>query len=278
MPRFLKWTLTGISVFAGLLIMAVVILWVGGNEIAAKRFAISGPAFVADPATADVDEGRRLAITRGCFGGCHGQALEGKLFVEEILFGYFNAPDLTRVFAERSDEEIERIVRQGIFPDGSSTFLMPSAGFHHLTDGDLNNIFAFIRSQPRSDGPQPRTWRGPMANYMIMTGDFPFQAQQIESDGPFLAADDENYIGKYIALSVCAECHGMDFEGFPDFSPSLTAIAAYSEDDFHRLMNEGIAVGDRQLDLMATVATKRFVHLTDHEELQLYSFLLTLVD
>ncbi len=54
--------------------------------------------------------------------------------------------------------------------------------------------------------------------------------------------------------------------------------AAYSVDDFHRLMNEGIAAGDRQLDLMATVARKRFVHLTDQEELQLYSFLLTLVD
>jgi mono/diheme cytochrome c family protein len=278
MMRFVKWLGVFLGSLIGLAATALLVLWIGGSRVLNKTYDIPATSFVADPSTADLAEGQRLAQTRGCFNGCHGEGLQGEEFIADPIFGFFTAPDLTRAFVEKSDTELEHIVRHGVHPDGRSTFLMPSASFYHMTDEDLNNIFAFIRSQDRTDGLPPRMLPGPFALYMLMTNELPVEAELIADGAPFFAKDDEHYLGKYIAFTVCSECHGMDFQGFTDFTPSLVSIAAYSRDDFHRLMSEGIAVGDRELELMSAVARSRFVHLTEEEESALYAFLKTLLD
>ena len=278
MKRFFKWLGIGLGCLAGLAAVALLVVWVGGQRELDRIYAIPDSNFVADPSVADIDEGWRLAQTRGCFHGCHGDALQGEEFVADPIFGFINAPDLTRAFSEKTDAELEHIIRRGVHEDGRSTFLMPSASFYHLTDTDLNNIFAFIRSQKKSDGVAPRVTAGPVALFMIMTGKFPVESKLIADGAPFFNEDDAHYRGKYVAYTVCSECHGMDFSGLADFTPSLAAIAAYSREDFHRLMTEGIAVGDRELELMTSVAKARFAHLTDEEEDALYGFLKTLVN
>ena len=113
----------------------------------------------------------------------------------------------------------------------------------------------------------------------FLLGEFAPQAREIQDDGPWLSDAEKNdpaFHGRYLALTVCAECHGMDLRGFGDFAPSLAAVVAYSIEDFTRLMREGIALGDRELDLMAEMAQRRFAHLTDAEIVSLYSYLGTL--
>lgn len=278
MKRAFKWLGIAIASLLGLALVASAVVWTGGGRATSVIYDLPESTFVANPETADIEEGRRLAITRGCFHGCHGGDLEGEVFIDDFTFGHFNAPDLTRVFAERSDAELDGIIRHGIFEDGHSTLMMPSAGFHHLSDDDLNDIFAFIRSRPRSDGIYPDVRPGLIARYMIWTDYFEPQAKQIKENAPFLVPGQGHAAGKYVALTVCAECHGTDQLGFEDFSPSLIAVAAYSPEDFHRLMTLGIPVGDRELDLMASMSKNRFVHLTDEEEAALYAYLQTLAN
>lgn len=278
MKRFFKWLGIGMGALLGLAVLALLVLWFGGNRELKKIYDIPESHFAADPDTADLEEGWRLAQTRGCFHGCHGDKLQGEVFIGNPIFGLINAPDLTRAFSEKADADLERIIRQGVHENGRSTFLMPSASFYHLSDEDLNNIFAFIRSQEKSNGLTPKVMPGPIALYMLMTDELPVESKLIANGAPFIEDGDEHYFGKYVAFTVCSECHGMDFLGFADFTPSLKAIAAYSREDFHRLMTEGIAVGDRELELMTSVAKSRFVHLTDEEEDALYAFLRTLVN
>jgi mono/diheme cytochrome c family protein len=145
-----------------------------------------------------------------------------------------------------------------------------------MTDDAFNNLVAFIRSLPRTEGEGFDVRPGILARYLIMDGFFVPQAKRIRDEAPWieygeLPPDLEN--GKYIALTVCGECHGMDHNGFEGFAPGLGASLAYSEDDFTRLLREGIPIGNRELGLMAEVARNRFSMLTDDEVKNLHLYL-----
>jgi cytochrome c553 len=104
-------------------------------------------------------------------------------------------------------------------------------------------------------------------------------AEYVDADTSAIDAlrHEENPEGSYLAYTVCSECHGKDLRGGPDnFSPTLAVVAAYSLDDFRALMREGVAIGDRELDLMTDVAQSRFRHFTEAEIGSLHGFLKTL--
>lgn len=276
--KLFKWLAVIVVSLLGLAAAALVILWIWSGRIIDRTYPTPTSDFRADVATADLEEGRRLAILRGCYAGCHGKQLEGGLFNDDIVLGYIVTPDLTRAFAEMSDAELDALIRRGVKPDGTSTLVMPSASFYHLSDSDLNDITAFIRSQPPSDAAVSEMRPGLLLRLMLVRGRWPTQAENIAANGPWLpaaTADDDEH-GRYLALTVCAECHQMDLQGFPGFTPSLAATIAYSRDDFGRLLSEGIGLGGRQLGLMREVAVGRFVHFTEPEVDALYAYLRTL--
>ncbi len=56
-------------------------------------------------------------------------------------------------------------------------------------------------------------------------------------------------------------------------APDLVIIRAYDETNFRHLMQEGIAIGERELAMMSDVARSRFAYLTDEELDDLFLFL-----
>lgn len=279
MKKILKWAGISLGTLFGLVAIAVAYVWFAGGRILDREYAIPPSDFVAAPQHADVAEGERLARILGCFDGCHGDGVGGNVFNDDFAFGRIVAPDLTRTFAEMSDAEIDVAVRHGIRRDGRSMTVMPSASFHHLSDDDLNDIVAFIRSLPVTDGPALEVSIGPVARFFIWRGVFEPQAGLIRNEAPWISDIDrrsEHAMGKYIAVTVCGECHGMDLRGNPDFTPSLAIAVAYSREDFGRLVREGVPIGGRELDLMKQVAIKRFSYLNDDEVDALYAYLRTL--
>ena len=251
---FLKWLGYFLAGIAGLAIVAIAFIWIGGGRIVDKVYDLPASTFVSDPAIADLEEGKRLAIVRGCYDGCHGEGAGGDVFNDDLVFGRITAPDLTRAFTEMSDVEIDRVVRLGVRRDGRSTLVMPSASFYSLSDSDLNNIVSFIRSEPLANGPDLEVQVGIAARLFLVIGEFWPQVEEIRRDAPWISdadTDPELRHGKYLALTICAECHGMDLKGIPDFAPALAAAVAYPPGDFKRLMREGIALGDRELGLMS---------------------------
>ncbi|MGI9225529.1 MAG: c-type cytochrome [Woeseiaceae bacterium] len=279
MRLLMKWLGIILGSILGLAVIAALITWIGGGIVAGRTYDIPPSTFATNDKTADKSEGRRIALTLGCVDGCHGEGLGGSVFFDNLWIGTFVAPDLTRTFADLSDAELDSVIRHGVRRNGKSTFIMPSSGLHHLSDEDLNNIAAFIRSQPLGDGPGYAAKPGLIARFFLLIREFQPQAQNILDGAPWMSGSPSRTspdAGQYLALTACAECHGLDLRGENDFAPSLVAVAAYSLRDFRVLMRSGVAIGNRELELMKEVATGRFVHFTDSEVEALYDYLRSL--
>lgn len=281
MRCILRWLGVAVGAIVGLAVLAFLFVWFAGGRIVDRFYEVPESTFIANPSIANVQEGRRAALLRGCYKGCHGDGLEGAEFVDSVMFGKFSAPDLTIAFAEMSDSELDLVIRYGIRRDGKSTILMPSASFHHLSDDDFNNITAFIRNQPKTDGPSLEAYAGPMLRFLLWRRIFLPNAQNVRENAPWIndgATDQMLVKGEYLVRTICTECHGTDLTGFPDFTPPLVAAKAYSAEDFGLLMRKGIAVGGRELDLMGDMARRRFVNFTDEEVEAVHAYLITLAD
>lgn len=272
LQRIFKWCLISLGGLLGLLLLASAVIWIKAGRLLDRVHELPETTFRFDPATADVEEGRRAALLRGCFSGCHGDEAEGAVWFNDTLMGVLVAPDLTRAFREMSDANLDRLVRHGVHPDGRSAVLMPSSMFHHLSDADLNNIMAFLRSLPASDGPARKAHLGLMARFYLSHFDYLPEAQRIRENAPWMSPSASE--GEYLARTVCTECHGPDLEGAKGGGPDLVITLAYSPEQFRALMREGIAVGGSELGLMAEVARGRFSHFTDAEIDALHAWLL----
>jgi cytochrome c553 len=83
--------------------------------------------------------------------------------------------------------------------------------------------------------------------------------------------------GRYLVMSLCTECHGQDLMGNPFArSPPLLIAKGYPLEEFSKLLHEGIALGGRQTQLMASASRARFALLTPQETAQIHEFLQTL--
>lgn len=279
----LKWFAISIGGVMGLAVLAVAVVYVMIGRDLSQKF--NHPLIDIDvPASqASVVEGQRLARTRGCF-GCHGDDLTGQVFFEVPDGTTLIAPDLAMAAQTYSATELERVIRQGIRPDGTSVLLpMPSEMFYNLSDEDVASIISFLQTQSPRKEPLPETYFGPLARLMLMgfkqeTGTI-LAAESINHDSARLDPSPNNPegFGKYIAMTTCTECHGRDLGGSSEGNaPPLTIVSAYSLEDFTTLLRTGVPIGGRELDLMRKVALRRFSHLTDFEIAALHAYLITL--
>lgn len=278
MRRILKWVGRVLGGLVVLILAAAVFIYVASERVLNRTYEVSLTSITAPTDSSSIAEGKRLATLRGCYNGCHGEQLEGEVFFDDPLIARVVAPNLTHVVTQYTDAELERVIRQGVKRDGTGVMaVMPAFMFHHLSDADLGAIIAFLRSVPALDGPSGGVQPGPLGRAIIALGQFPPAADMIDHAQPRLAASPESgaeAFGRYLATTLCTECHGMDLQGEPDGStPNLVVAAAYSAEDFARLMRTGVPLGDRELDLMAEVARKRFSNLTDSEIEALHAYL-----
>jgi cytochrome c553 len=276
----LKWLGLGVGALTVLALGAAAFVYLLSERMIRKTYDLPRSSIAFPTESIVLTGGQRLATVRGCYNGCHGERLDGGVFIDQPLLARLVAPNLTRVVAQYSDAELERVIRHGVRRNGRSTLGMPSSMFYHLSDQDLGAIIAFLRSAPVTEGPATEISLGPLARLGLALGKYQPQAELIDHDAPRLAVRDTSdhiTFGKYLALTSCTECHGLDLRGNPDRStPNLGIAATYSEEDFARLMRTGNALGGRELRLMSDVARRRFSHLTAGEIKALHSYLSTL--
>lgn len=231
-----------------------------------------------------IERGRHIARTRGCF-GCHGQQLEGSVFTDEwVWVDRAVAPNLAVHAKEYSPTVLERAVRRGVGHDGRALWSMPSYNWVHLSDSDVAALIAFLRSAPAVESELPRGRLGWRARRLIATGEEGHMADwAAEVPALLLTSGDDPMLsrGEYLAMTACNECHGLDLRGTnvePDIAPpDLAVVAAYSWEEFNRLMDMGLPRDGREsLGLMTMVARDRFAYFTPEEREALYAFLRTL--
>jgi len=279
MKTFLKWLGRGALAIGVLLVVAAAVVYVVSERKLNATYDVPVEAIAVPTDSASIAEGERLARIRGCYNGCHGEAAEGGLFFDDPLLGTTYAPDLTRVVHTMSDEQLVRVIRHGIRADGRSVMVMPSRDFYHLTDEDLGAIIAFLRSLPRSDGPEASVRLGPLGRTLFAVGEFRMAADEIDHEAPPVDpgdGSDRRALGEYLARTTCAECHGANFEGNegpPEATPNLRIVSAYTPEQFRTLMRTGEPLDGRDMRLMDDMIRKRYSLLTDAEVDGLYVYL-----
>jgi len=274
MNRMLKWAGYGLAGVVGACALAV------GAAFAVSEAMIRWPvekpkvALVASSDPGAVARGRRVATLNGCH-DCHGKALEGLLFHDEMPIIRAWGPNLSRALAEQSDADFDRAVRRGVAADGRRLWMMPSSAFARLTDQEMADLMAYLRTYKPTGEAQPRFQVGPVGRLGVLLGQFKSEPDAIKDNGALKLEDlgPEHAAGRQVARA-CIECHGQTLEGSAFMkSPDLDMVASYDPADFEKLLRTGVAAGERKLGLMSEVAPARFNALTSEEIAALHGYL-----
>lgn len=205
-----------------------------------------------------VSRGQHLVEARYGCGDCHGQNFAGGVMVDAPeTIGRLLGPNLTLGTGSRTTNytaaDWDRIVRHGVKPDGTPT-AMPAKDFFQMSDRELSDIVAYIRSQPPVDATVPPVALGPIGKMLVATGQFVLSADVHPSkhvlthivDPPTAAVD--TVFGKHLA-QTCIGCHGALYNGGkiiggpPEWPPAAnltpTGLVGWSYDDFVGVMRGG---------------------------------------
>lgn len=279
MRSALRWVGVALGALVVLAIIGYALIYVASERALRQAYPFK-PIAITIPSDAEsIAEGRRLAQVHMCFGGCHGQGIEGEVLFDDPMIAHIVAPDLTASLTRYNDGELAGMIKSGVRPDGRSMVVMPSDVLRLLSNDDLGRIIAFLRSVPAAHGPGPDFRLNPLGRVGVALGQLKTMAQLVaEATPPPDAADAAAARGRYLASTICAHCHATNLAGAPagpgtDASPPLQIVAAYSAEAFTQLLRTGVALGDRKLGMMREFALSASSKLTDEEIADLYGYL-----
>jgi cytochrome c553 len=277
MKRLLRWLVVAVASVVVLCAAAYAVIYALSERMLRRTYPVPAVALTIPTDPESVREGERLARVHSCVDSCHGKGATGGVMFDMPKIARVVAPDLTAAVRRYDDRQLATIIRYGLRPDGRSVVVMPSEVFNLMTDADLGRIIAYLKTLPPAHGPGAAVELGPLGRLGFVLGEFHTARQLIDATVPPPAAENpQAEVGRYLARSVCAECHGTDLRGDanPDFtSPALHIVLAYSPEAFTELLRHGTALGGRELRVMSPTARAHLAHLTDAEIAALYAYL-----
>lgn len=242
-----------------------------------------------------VERGRHLVNARYACVECHGANLGGGVMVDAFPIGTLLGPNLTEGAGSRtlgySTTDWDRVVRHGILPDGRPS-IMPSEDFRLMSDQELSDIVAFIRSHPPVDNTVPEPAFGPLGKVLVATGAFPLPVTRIEShDSPHRVLPPVTEVsaefGAHLA-ATCTGCHGHDLSGGPivggdpswpparNLTPHPSALGSWSYEDFVTAMRQGVRPDGTAIVEPMTLMTPYARQMTDIEMEAMWTYLQSL--
>ncbi len=174
----------------------------------------------AESDTAAIERGKHLVTARYGCAGCHGQNLAGGVMIDDPAIGHVRGPNLTRGKGSRTASyampDWDRIVRHGVKPDGTPT-VMPSEDFFKMSDAELSDIVAYVRSVPAVDATVPAPSFGPIGKLLLALGKLPISAERMSTSAHPSApppVSDSARFGEHLA-ATCVTCHRQNLAGGP---------------------------------------------------------------
>ena len=159
MAKVMRWAGYLVGALLILLLIAIAYIWIASSMKLNAR-AEAKPARLATPTAAQLADGPRQLHVLGCH-TCHGDGLQGEVFLDEPGVATVYAPNLTLVAAKATDAQLDQAIRQGIGHDGRPLLIMPSEGYQFLTDAEAAALIAAIRATPKTGKEQPTAKVGP---------------------------------------------------------------------------------------------------------------------
>jgi mono/diheme cytochrome c family protein len=230
------------------------------------------------PTPAQLADGPRQLRVLGCL-SCHGDTLQGDLFMDEPGLAKIYAPNLTLVAAEASDQQLAQAIRQGIGHDNRPLLIMPAEGYQFMTDPEVAALISAIRTFPKGGRETPPASIGLKGRVGLALGKFHTAPELVETyrESPIADFGPQFAAGRHIVAVNCAECHGPNLKGQEvkpgTVSPDLSIAGAYDLDQFKTLLRTGVPPGGKKLGMMGDVARSDFSHLKDEEIAAIHAYL-----
>lgn len=292
MKRVLKW----LGIVALGLVAVVVVIALVSNLMARSRlgrtYQVTPEQVVVAADAASVERGKNLALGRAGCADCHMQDLAGGPMIDEPIMARLAAANLTPgkggIGGSYTDADWVRAIRHGVKADGHPVFVMPSQDFYYLSDQDLGDIIAYLKTLPPVDRETNGLSLGPLGAVLFVTGQFPpLPADIIDHTAPRPTAAQRGVTteyGQYLAMtSGCMACHGASLSGAPSQSgsspdspssaPNLTPggeLRTWSEADFLKALKTGMTPNGRQLS--TDMPWKAFSRMADDDLRALYAY------
>ncbi len=253
-------------------------IYLSNAQVLRRRYPVEQVTLSVVPASEAAQRGKALADVTGCT-DCHRADLRGGIFVDEgWLHGRYYASNLTLLAQSYSDADLARIVRLGVRPDGRGVVAMPAFGFVRLTDGEMADIIAFVRSVPAGGSRQPEHFIGPLDQWDLWRGRtlktaVTYVADERRKEPPDTGP--QHRAARHLVGIVCAECHGGDLKGngWDSGAPDLAVVGSYGVAELTRLLRTGIGADGKEHGLMSTVARDRLYHLSDQQIHDIHAYL-----
>lgn len=289
LKKILKWVGIVLGAIVVLFVIAVGVLYFLGQSKFTKTYQVQVEPVTIPSDPASVERGKHLAGIMCA--GCHGENFAGTALFDDPTLGSIHAKNLTSgkggIGSFYTDTDFVRTLHHGVRPDGTSVFVMPAYDFYYLSDQDLGDIVAFLKSVPPVDqewAPKQLTPFG-----LVLTGMGAFDqfiaAERIDQTGPRPAAPPAGVTADYgsylVRLNGCRHCHGEKLSGGKVSDPTSTLhgpnltpggeLAAWSDADFIKTLRGGVTPAGHQLDKM--MPWKDFAHMTDDELKAVFMYL-----
>lgn len=306
MKKLKRW----VAIILGSLLTIILVLVLYVLLVPLKTYEVKAPVIKVSSDSISLAEGKRMAVMlcQQCHLGSDG-SMSGAL-MEDGPFGTVYSRNITNHpefgIGSYTDGELAYLLRTGIRNNG--TYTPPwMAKLPHLSEEDIHDIIAFLRSDDPLVAPSTNTVPEPKYSFLskalIKFGVF----HPLEYPGEPISPPDTNDVvafGRYQAVAKwdCYSCHSLDFtkldvmepeksvgffgggnpfevEGSDDviLSANLTfdqetGIGSWSEADFVRALKTGI----KPDKTMTQPPMTPFTMMTDAEAKAIYAYLKTL--
>ena len=288
MKKFLKWLGIVLGAFLGLIVIVLLVLYVKANTALTQTYNIPADNITIPTDADSVARGKKWADTL-CV-GCHTANLSGQTLIS-APFGTIDSANLTSgnggVGAKFKDTDWVRVLRHGVDEEGHPVVLMPAQEFWHLSDQDLGDIVAYLKTLPPVDH-ETHDWNfnfvgKVMIGANIFGADFIPAAiiqhdQRPNTPAASLTVDYGAYL---VSVSGCYACHGPHLSGGKSAkpgalgAPNLTPggeLQAWKVADFINTIRTGTAPSGHNLN-PAEMPWKDFNNYSDDELKAIYLYL-----
>ena len=301
MRIFLKWfgLITG-GLLGVTLVLLVVMFLIGSRKIN-RTYDIEIASVVVPTDAASIAQGKHYVEALGACQVCHGQDLGGPNidecgdmpclgFSNDLLFGKVFPKNLTSglggIGGVFTDEDYVRAVRHGISQDNKALVMMPSDNYNRISDEDLGNMIAYLKTLPPVDNEQAEVGLAPVGRILTAFLGGLLPASQIDHEAarpPSPEAGVTVEYGRYLA-GVCSVCHGDSLSGgeVPSgdrvSAPDITqdgAPGSWTDEQFLVALRSGMTPDGTLLD-PRFMPWNRFNAMTDDELGAIWLYLQTL--
>lgn len=261
MKKVFRWIGIVVGGLLGIILLAALAFYVKAKIQFNQTYPIRTEAIIAPKDKVSIEHGEHLAdylCTE-----CHGEDFGGKSdWIVLPGIARISPPNLTSgngsATNHYTDQDWVNIMRYGRKVNGKSAFIMPSSAFYYLSDQDLADLLAFLKSVPpvdRRDDNTPSVQLTFLGNVLYGAGAFGHLLQvpkinPTSRPSSFPEAAVTAAYGEYLVnINGCRGCHGMQLAGGKPsnpnspLAPNLTPggeLVAWTEEDFINAIRTGV--------------------------------------